>query len=122
MGVLGVETSCDERGAGGGTDSGQRRILGDRVLSQLDKHRPYGGVVPEIAARAHLEALDGLIIDALAEAGLGFADLDAVAFTGGARPLRGGVLRATGGAWAAPAGLLPRLGRPPARHPRAPRR
>ncbi len=92
--VLGIETSCDETAAAVVTDSGQRRILADRVLSQLDKHRPYGGVVPEIAARAHLEALDGLIIDALAEAGLGFADLDAVAFTGGPG-LIGGVIVGT---------------------------
>ncbi len=92
--VLGIETSCDETAAAVVTDGGDRRILADRVLSQLDKHRPYGGVVPEIAARAHLEALDGLITDALAEAGLGFAELDGVAFTGGPG-LIGGVIVGT---------------------------
>jgi N6-L-threonylcarbamoyladenine synthase len=53
------------------------------VLSQLGEHAPHGGVVPEIAARAHLEHLDGLIRRALGEAGKGFADLDGIAATGG---------------------------------------
>ncbi len=92
--VLGIETSCDETAAAVVTDAGDKRILANLVRSQLDEHRPYGGVVPEIAARAHLEALDGLITDALAEAGLGFAELDAVAFTGGPG-LIGGVIVGT---------------------------
>jgi N6-L-threonylcarbamoyladenine synthase len=73
---------------------GARRILADRVRSQLDEHLPYGGVVPEIAARAHLEALDPLIAGAMAEAGIGFAELDGVAFTGGPG-LIGGVIVGT---------------------------
>jgi N6-L-threonylcarbamoyladenine synthase len=76
------------------TDSACPRILADRIRSQLDEHRPYGGIVPEIAARAHLDALDPLILGALAESGLGFADLDAVAFTGGPG-LIGGVIVGT---------------------------
>lgn len=79
--VLGIETSCDETAAAVVDDG--RRILANVVLSQLDEHRPYGGVVPEIAARSHLEHLDAIIARALREAGIGFAELDAVAATGG---------------------------------------
>ncbi len=87
--VLGIETSCDETAAA--VVTGDRRILSDRVLSQLDDHRPFGGVVPEIAARAHLQYLDGLIAEAMDEAGVTFADLDGVAATGGPG-LIGGVI------------------------------
>jgi len=87
--VLGIETSCDETAAAVVTD--ERRILADVVLSQLADHRPYGGVVPEIAARAHLEHLDRLIREAMTQAGMGFEDLDAVAATGGPG-LIGGVI------------------------------
>ncbi|MCW5699545.1 MAG: tRNA (adenosine(37)-N6)-threonylcarbamoyltransferase complex transferase subunit TsaD, partial [Rhodospirillales bacterium] len=79
--VLGIETSCDETAAAVVTDD--RRILGHCVYSQLDAHRPFGGVVPEVAARAHLEVLDGLIRDTLSRAGVDFSDLDAVAATAG---------------------------------------
>ncbi|KZD09103.1 tRNA (adenosine(37)-N6)-threonylcarbamoyltransferase complex transferase subunit TsaD [Oceanibaculum pacificum] len=79
--VLGIETSCDETAAA--IVTADRRILANVVLSQLDEHRPYGGVVPEIAARAHLDHIDRLVAEAMAEAGLGFADLDGVAATGG---------------------------------------
>jgi N6-L-threonylcarbamoyladenine synthase len=82
--VLGIETSCDEtaaavvaRGAGGG------RILSNVVRAQWEQHRRYGGVVPELAARAHVECLDEIIAAALSEASLGFADLDAIAVTAG---------------------------------------
>jgi N6-L-threonylcarbamoyladenine synthase len=67
--VLGIETSCDETAAALVDD--HRRILANVVLSQIEDHAPYGGVVPEVAARAHLEHLDGIIRQALAEAGLG---------------------------------------------------
>lgn len=87
--LLGIETSCDETAAAVVND--RREILANIVLSQLDEHRPYGGVVPEIAARAHLEHVDRLIALAMAEAGLDFADLDAVAATGGPG-LIGGVM------------------------------
>lgn len=80
--VLGIETSCDETAAAVVSDEGER-IRANIVFSQLAEHRPYGGVVPEIAARAHLDHLDGLIARALAEANIGFGDLDAVAATGG---------------------------------------
>ena len=87
--VLGIETSCDETAAAIVDD--QRRVHADLVLSQTALHGPYGGVVPEIAARAHLEHLDPLIAKALADAKLGFGDLDAVAATGGPG-LIGGVI------------------------------
>ncbi|HIM42520.1 MAG TPA: tRNA (adenosine(37)-N6)-threonylcarbamoyltransferase complex transferase subunit TsaD, partial [Rhodospirillales bacterium] len=68
--VLGIETSCDETAAA--VVDGDRRILADEVLSQLDDHRPYGGIVPEVAARAHLELIDGIIDRAMDKAGIGF--------------------------------------------------
>ena len=87
--VLGIETSCDETAAA--VVGEDRRVLADLILSQLDEHRPYGGVVPEVAARAHLQHLDGLIVRAMGEAGVGFADLAGVAATGGPG-LIGGVI------------------------------
>ena len=90
--VLGIETSCDETAASIVTDTGGcGRILSNVVLSQIDEHRPYGGVVPEIAARAHVEVIDGVVAEAMSEAGLGFDALDAVAATGGPG-LIGGVM------------------------------
>lgn len=83
--LLGVETSCDETAAAvvcRRSDT-QGDILSNVVLSQIEEHRAFGGVVPEIAARAHVEALDRLIEAALAEAGVGFGDLDGVAVTSG---------------------------------------
>jgi len=87
--VLGIETSCDETAAAVVDDA--RRIHADVVLSQLEDHRPFGGIVPEIAARAHLEMLDSVIARAMDEAGIGFDSLDAVAATGGPG-LIGGVI------------------------------
>ncbi len=81
MAVLGIETSCDETAAALVTADG--RILADIVRSQIEAHRPYGGVVPEIAARAHIEYLDGLIARALAEAEADWGDIEAVAATAG---------------------------------------
>lgn len=83
--ILGIETSCDETAAAVVVrhPDGRGEILSDVVLSQLDEHSLYGGVVPEIAARAHVEALDGLVEEALARAGASLADIDAVAATSG---------------------------------------
>ena len=91
--VLGIESSCDESAAAivERTGAGERRILSNLVLSQLDEHRPYGGVVPEIAARAHIEHLDSLVDEAMAEAGKTFSDLDGIAATAGPG-LIGGVI------------------------------
>src|SRR5215469_2757850 len=91
--VLGIETSCDETAAAVVADEGER-IRANLVFSQLAEHRPYGGVVPEIAARAHLEVLDGLVKEALDVAGIGFGALDGIAFTGGPG-LIGGVIVGT---------------------------
>ncbi|MDX3927579.1 MAG: tRNA (adenosine(37)-N6)-threonylcarbamoyltransferase complex transferase subunit TsaD [Shinella sp.] len=83
--ILGIETSCDETAAAivARDDAGKGTILGEVVLSQLEEHSLYGGVVPEIAARAHVEALDSLISEALLRAGLRLADVDAIAATSG---------------------------------------
>jgi N6-L-threonylcarbamoyladenine synthase len=91
--VLGLETSCDETAAAivRGRPPGPGEVLSNVVRSQIQEHRPYGGVVPEIAARAHVELLDTLVENALAEAGLGFGDVDAVAATAGPG-LIGGVM------------------------------
>ena len=87
--VLGIETSCDETAAAVVADD--QRILADEVLSQIEDHRPFGGIVPEVAARAHLELIDGIVESAMEKAGVGFCDLDGVAATGGPG-LIGGVL------------------------------
>ena len=87
--VLGIESSCDETAAA--LVDSDRRILAQRIASQDDEHRPYGGVVPEIAARAHAERLTPLISATLADAGMELADLDAIAATAGPG-LIGGVM------------------------------
>ena len=83
--ILGIETSCDETAAAivRRDTQGNGVILSNIVRSQFKDHAPYGGVVPEIAARAHVQVLDGLIEAALAEANLGFSGLDGVAATAG---------------------------------------
>jgi N6-L-threonylcarbamoyladenine synthase len=87
--VLGIETSCDETGVALVRDD--RSVLSHLVLSQIKDHAVFGGVVPEIAARAHLDHLDRLIAAALKEADIGFSDLDGVAATCGPG-LIGGVM------------------------------
>ena len=97
--VLGLETSCDETAAAivrltpddaraGGV---RGDILSNLVLSQIELHAPYGGVVPELAARAHIDHLDRLVADALAQAGCKLEEMDAIAATAGPG-LIGGVL------------------------------
>ncbi len=82
--ILGIETSCDETAAAVvRRDSDGGAILSNVVFSQLEEHAVYGGVVPEIAARAHVEVLDGLIRQALDDAGVELRDLDAIAATSG---------------------------------------
>jgi N6-L-threonylcarbamoyladenine synthase len=92
--VLGIETSCDETAAAVVTDEGGPRILSNVVHSQLAVHQPFGGIVPEIAARAHLDLLDTMVERALEEGGLGFPDLDGIAVAGGPG-LIGGVMVGT---------------------------
>jgi N6-L-threonylcarbamoyladenine synthase len=93
--VLGLETSCDETSAAIVRDDGT--ILSNVVLSQLEEHRPYGGVVPEIAARSHLDHLDGVVRQAFREAGIGFSDLDGIAATGGPGLIGGVMVGVTAG-------------------------
>jgi N6-L-threonylcarbamoyladenine synthase len=83
--VLGLETSCDETAAAvvARAPDGAGRMLSNVVRTQWEKHRPFGGVVPEIAARAHVECLDVLTREALHEAGVGLGDLSAIAATAG---------------------------------------
>ena len=87
--ILGLESSCDETAAALVTADG--RILAHRLATQEDAHRPYGGVVPEIAARAHVEALSPLVEAALADAKMTLADVDVIAATAGPG-LIGGVM------------------------------
>lgn len=90
--VLGIETSCDETAAAVVRLAADGpRVLSDIVLGQVAQHAPYKGVVPEIAARAHVEGLDGTIAAAMRDAGLSFSDLDGVAATAGPG-LIGGVM------------------------------
>jgi len=87
--ILGLESSCDETAAA--LVTGERVILSHKLAGQEAAHRPFGGVVPEIAARAHVEVLVPLVEAALEEAGLRLADVDAVAATAGPG-LIGGVM------------------------------
>lgn len=82
--VLGIETSCDETAASVvALDGGVPSIMSNVVLSQIVEHAAFGGVVPEIAARAHVEALDGVVQAALDDAGLDLSEIDAIAATAG---------------------------------------
>ena len=87
--VLGIESSCDETAAALVTDG--RVILAQRIASQDEEHAPFGGVVPEIAARAHAERIAPMVAAVLADAGMALADVDAIAATAGPG-LIGGVM------------------------------
>ena len=93
MVILGIETSCDDTAAGivRRSPDGSCRILANEVWAQHDDHQPFGGVVPEIAARSHVERLDATIVKTLDAAGAGMADIDAVSATAGPG-LVGGVM------------------------------
>ena len=105
--VLGIETSCDETAVAvvaAAPPSGTPQILSNVIYAQLAEHAPYGGVVPEIAARAHLDVLDELVARALTEAGISLADVDAIAAAAGPGLIGGlivGTMMAKGMAWAA---------------------
>ena len=79
MNILAIETSCDETAAS--VISGGRKVLSNVVWSQLPEHQPYGGVVPELAARAHLTAIGPVVRDALSGAESGWEEIDAIAVT-----------------------------------------
>jgi N6-L-threonylcarbamoyladenine synthase len=87
--ILGIESSCDETAAALVTSDGT--VLSHRLAGQEEAHRPFGGVVPELAARAHVEMAVPLVEGALADAGLTLADVDAIAATAGPG-LIGGVM------------------------------
>lgn len=87
--VMGIESSCDETACAIVSDT--KEILSSVVWSQYEEHRRFGGVVPEIAARAHLEQADVIVKEAMQEAGIDFSDLSAVAVAGGPG-LIGGVI------------------------------
>src|SRR4051812_20168289 len=91
--ILGIETSCDETAAAvvRGATPGPGQVLSNVIFSQIEAHAPYGGVVPEIASRAHLEILDDIVERALAEAQISLAELDGIAATAGPG-LIGGVM------------------------------
>ena len=91
--VLGIETSCDETAAAVVRldERGRAEVLSSIIASQIADHAPYGGVVPEIAARAHVESVDGIAAEAMRAAGVGYHDLDGVAATAGPG-LIGGVM------------------------------
>jgi N6-L-threonylcarbamoyladenine synthase len=93
MVILGIETTCDETAAAvvSRMEDGRGRILSNIVLSQIEEHAEFGGVVPEIAARAHVEALDHIIAKAMAAASMSFGALDGVAAAAGPG-LIGGVI------------------------------
>lgn len=107
MNVLGIETSCDETAVAVVND--RREILAEHVFSQLEAHAAYGGVVPEIAARAHLEKLDRLIEASMTDAGLAFNELDGVAATSGPGLIGGLIVGAATGKAIALAHDLPFL-------------
>jgi N6-L-threonylcarbamoyladenine synthase len=86
--ILGIESSCDETAI---AIIKNREVLAHLVLSQIDTHKAFGGVIPEVASRMHLEAIDGLIVQALAMANIGLADIDVFAATTGPG-LAGGLL------------------------------
>ncbi|MBI1273867.1 MAG: tRNA (adenosine(37)-N6)-threonylcarbamoyltransferase complex transferase subunit TsaD [Alphaproteobacteria bacterium] len=103
--VLGIETSCDETAVG--IVDGARAVLANEIASQIEVHRAYGGVVPEIAARAHLDQLGGLAARALAAAGMGFGDIDGIAATCGPGLIGGVMVGAMFGKGIAAARKLP---------------
>ncbi len=79
--ILGIESSCDETAAS--IVKNGREVLSNVINTQIDFHKKYGGVVPEIASRKHIENIDTVIDEALSEAGMTLADIDAVAVTNG---------------------------------------
>ena len=108
MKILAIESSCDETAAAVVEDG--RKILSNVVVSQVDEHKLYGGVVPEIASRRHAEAITGVVDEALSQAGLALKDIDAVAVTyapGLIGALLVGVNFAKGLAFAADKPLIP---------------
>jgi N6-L-threonylcarbamoyladenine synthase len=98
---LGIESSCDETAAAVVADG--RKVLSNCLLSQIEIHKKFGGVVPEVAARAHLETINHVIAEAVDRSGLSFSQLDGIAFTAGpglVGTLLTGLMAAKSLAWA----------------------
>src|ERR1700736_5049664 len=95
--VLGIETTCDETAAAvvERQSDGSGTILSNIVRSQTEEHARFGGVVPEIAARAHVDVLDGIVDAAMKEAGVGFVQLSAVAAAAGPGLIGGAIVGLT---------------------------
>ena len=105
MKVLGIETSCDETAVA--VYDGERGLMDSRVWSQIELHRPHGGVVPELASREHVERLLPMIEDSLVKAGVTPQAIDGIAYTAGpgligALLVGATVARSLGYAWAVP--------------------
>ena len=82
--VLGIETSCDETAAAIVKDG--REILSNVIYSQVQTHTPYGGVVPELASREHLQKIRPIVDQSFSDAGVSLADIDGIAATAGPGP------------------------------------
>jgi len=93
MYILGIESSCDETASAVVSD--QKEILSNVIYSQIEEHKPYSGVVPEVAARAHLEKIDVVVKKTLADANLSLEDIDAIAGTCGPGLIGGVIVGAT---------------------------
>ncbi len=106
--ILGIETSCDETAVAVVREDG--KILSNLILSQLKEHEAFGGVVPEIAARTHMEHIDKLIKGALDDAGVSFSNLDAIAATSGPGLIGGVMVGMMAGKAIAAAHKLPFIG------------
>ena len=106
--VMGIETSCDETAVAIVREDGE--ILANLILSQLKEHKAFGGVVPEIAARAHMQHIDSLIKGALSDANIDFKDLDAIAATSGPGLIGGVMVGMMAGKSIASAHNLPFIG------------
>lgn len=105
--VLGIESSCDETAVA--LVRGDRTIVAQRIASQDEAHRPFGGVVPELAARAHAERLTPMVAEVLDEAGVSLGDVDAIAATAGPGLIGGvmvGLVTGKALAWASAKPLL----------------
>lgn len=83
MKVLAIESSCDETSSAVVCDQGKKRILSNIINSQIDLHAKYGGVIPEFAARSHIDCIDKVVFEALQQAGVSLSDIDAIAATAG---------------------------------------
>src|SRR5438270_11482563 len=105
--ILGLESSCDDSAAA--LVTGDRQILAQAVVGQNSAHQPYGGVVPEIAARAHVEILPGLIEKVLSDAKASIHDVDGIAATAGPGLIGGVMVALLAGKGMAPASRKPLL-------------